>query len=206
MKKLLLIFIFAIAITSKASAFRDTLQIFSIGFTATCEHYANGLGSGTPITSYTCNVNDTIVFKQGIMLPAVNFTVSTTPFLSIPYTAYFQYKIVSADAPSFMVSANFSTTTQTVITVYVNNITTEVAEKTKTKNLTLFPNPTKNTFTIANLKTANISVYNQLGSLVKQQAFENETISVNIADLPQGIYMIEVWTDGKRNVSKLVKE
>jgi len=73
-------------------------------------------------------------------------------------------------------------------------------------NFALYPNPTKNTFTVSDLKTANISVYNQLGSLVKQQAFENETISLSIADLPQGIYMVEVLVDGKRNVSKLVKE
>jgi hypothetical protein len=207
MKKLLLIFIFAIGFTTNASANKDTLAIYSVGFNFSCAHYVNGIGSA-PITTYTCNVNDTIVFAQTNIPFAINFTVSATPFLSISSSTYFQYKVTSADTPSFLVKGYnpLSATTDLILTVYVNNTTTGINEKTKTNNLTLFPNPTKNTFTVANLKTANISVYNQLGSLVKQQAFENENISVNITDLPQGIYMVEVWADGKRSVSKLVKE
>lgn len=203
MKKLLLIFIFAIGITSKAAAFKDTLEFFTVGTTVFCDHFVNGVGTGH-ITTYTCNVNDTIVFVN-IIFTTVNFTVNTTSYPSVLSGGWFQYKVTSADIPSFIVKGSVGTATQTVLTVYVNG-TTGVNEKTKTNNLTVFPNPTKSIFTIADLKTANISVYNQLGSLVKQQAFENENIAVNIADLPQGIYMVEVWADGKKSVSKLVKE
>ncbi|MBK6986390.1 MAG: T9SS type A sorting domain-containing protein [Bacteroidetes bacterium] len=106
---------------------------------------------------------------------------------------------MSTDVPSFIVTVSAFTTTLTALTVYVNNTTTGITEKTKTNNLF-------QKLTVAGLKTANLNVYNQLGSLVKQQAFDNETIALNIADLPQGVYMVEVLTDGKKIVSKLVKE
>lgn len=192
MKKILLIFIFAIGLTSKASAHRDTV-IYNGSTTV----------NNIPTSTMTVNVGDTIVF-QSAMLYSINYLVHTTPFNNI-FNTYFQYKVVGADVPSFTVTATYMTFTQPVITVYVNG-TVGINEKTKTNNLTLFPNPTKNTFTVAGVKTANLSVYNQLGSLVKQQAFENETIALNIADLPQGIYMVEVWADGRRSLSKLVKE
>ena len=96
--------------------------------------------------------------------------------------------------------------TQPEITSLYNGTTVNINTIIKDYSFSIFPNPTKNTFTVAGLKTANISIYNQLGSLVKQQTFENETISVNIADLPQGIYMVEVLAEGKRSLNKLVKE
>ena len=192
MKKLLLIFIFAISLTSNASAHKDTV-IYNGSTTV----------NGIPATTMTVNVGDTIVF-QSAMLYSVNYMVNTTSFPGI-FNTYFQYKVVGTDVPSFTVTATAFSITQTVVTVYVNG-TVGINEKTKNNNLTLFPNPTNSTFTVASIKTANISIYNQLGSLVKQQAFENETIVLNIADLPQGIYMVEVWTDGKRSLSKLVKD
>ena len=195
LKTLFLTLIMAIGFASTASATRDTVQVYIGG------SYVNGVLS----TTLTTNVGDTIVFCSAIGT-SVNYMVNTTSFPGVTMGQYFQYKVVGTDVPSFTVTATAFTTTQTVITVYVNNITTGVAEKAKTNNLTLFPNPTKNTFTVASIKTANISVYNQLGSLVKQQAFENEAISLNITDLPQGVYMVEVWTDGKRSLSRLVKE
>lgn len=198
MKKILLIFIFAIGITTSASAHRDTVT-YQPGTTT-----VNGISLASSSASLSANVGDTIVFQSFIGGP-IDFLVHTTPFNGITAMQYFQYKIVGADVPSFTVTATYMTFTQPVITVYVNG-TVGINEKTKTNNLTLFPNPTNNAFTLANLKTANLSIYNQLGSIVKQQSFENETISVNIADLPQGIYMVEVLADGKRSVSKLVKE
>ena len=193
MKKLLLIFIFAIGLCSTASATRDTVA-YQPGITT-----VNGITTST----MTVNVGDTIVF-QSTTGTTLNYMINTTS-TTMPGFSFFQYKVVGADVPSFTVTATYMTFTQPVVTVYVNG-TVGINEKTKTNTLTLFPNPTNNTFRVAGLKTANISVYNQLGSLVKQQAFENETIALNIADLPQGIYMVEVWTDGKRSLSKLVKE
>ena len=195
LKTLFLTLIMAIGFASTASATKDTIMYNGN------DTYVNGTLSNT----LTTNVGDTIVFYSALSM-SINYMVNTTSFPGIAAMQYFQYKVVGTDVPSFTVTASYFTLTQTVVTVYVNNITTGVAEKAKTNNLTLFPNPTKNTFTVASIKTANISVYNQLGSLVKQQAFENEAISLNITDLPQGVYMVEVWTDGKRSLSRLVKE
>ncbi len=92
------------------------------------------------------------------------------------------------------------------ITGTKNSSSTGIKENSSATNIKLFPNPATNVFTVAGLKTASLNVYNQLGSLVKQQAFANENISLSIADLPQGIYMVEVWADNKRSLSKLIKE
>ncbi len=120
----------------------------------------------------------------------------------------FQYKVLSTDAPNFLVKAFVSanSTTYNLITVYVNNTATGITKQNNLVSYTLFPNPANNVFAISGLKTANISVYNQLGSIVKQQAFENENISLSVVDLPQGVYMVVVWANGKKSVSKLVKE
>ncbi|MBK6986389.1 MAG: hypothetical protein IPH32_17380 [Bacteroidetes bacterium] len=88
MKKLLLISIFAIAITTKASAFRDTLQINNnSGISAYCQHWTNGYPSGVQITTYTCNFKGIVFFGGGS-----RFMVNTTLFQVLSVVSFFNIK------------------------------------------------------------------------------------------------------------------
>ncbi|MCZ2101607.1 MAG: T9SS type A sorting domain-containing protein [Chitinophagales bacterium] len=81
---------------------------------------------------------------------------------------------------------------------------TKLGIKTSTKDehiankLTLYPNPTTNTVTIANLDApAKVDVYNLNGALVS--TYDNVTSEVHIGQLPAGMYIFDI---SNRNVSE----
>lgn len=75
------------------------------------------------------------------------------------------------------------------------------------KNLKVYPNPAKEIVTIKNKASiANIAVFNLLGQKVLNQNAANELVTINVSDLAQGNYIIQVTAvDGKVATVKLVK-
>lgn len=72
---------------------------------------------------------------------------------------------------------------------------------------TLHPNPTTGLVTITgqDLKTA--EVFNTLGQQVATATGEGELFTVDISQLPAGIYFINITnSEGRKCVSKVVKE
>ncbi len=72
-------------------------------------------------------------------------------------------------------------------------------------SVTIFPNPAKNEVRIIdidNRKIREISIYNQLGKQIKN-LLENQN-TINISDLPFGLYIVEVVGEGWRVRKKLI--
>ena len=70
-------------------------------------------------------------------------------------------------------------------------IKTSTNEERITNKLTLYPNPTTNTVTIANLDApAKVDVYNLNGALVS--TYDNVTLEVHIGQLPPGMYIFDI--------------
>jgi hypothetical protein len=87
---------------------------------------------------------------------------------------------------------------------YTLNISENTAgvSKLNSKNINLYPNPTHQSFIIDGAIQAKISIYSLNGDLVKSINNYNGT-SININDLPKGIYFIQVLMDKTTITKKL---
>ncbi|MGB0369057.1 MAG: T9SS type A sorting domain-containing protein, partial [Flavobacteriales bacterium] len=67
--------------------------------------------------------------------------------------------------------------------------------ETQISTVGVYPNPTSDVLRIENLeaKISNVSVFNTTGQLVKE--FTNVSTSVDVSDLPSGVYKIMVATE-----------
>lgn len=102
-------------------------------------------------------------------------------FLKIPYSG--------GKDLSFNMSINAENKTVTV------NTTTGIAHIEKS-NIIIYPVPAQETITIKGLiKKSELKIYSLQGELVKQQMINYE--SINISNLKQGIYFVEILDNGK---------
>ena len=77
----------------------------------------------------------------------------------------------------------------------------------QTPQLRVYPNPAQQTLNIANPthQAITIYVYNNVGAVVRQQN-ANQTITLNIADLPNGLYYTKINTPNGTQVTKIIKQ
>lgn len=86
-------------------------------------------------------------------------------------------------------------------------INTEIDENTFTAFATVNPNPTNGMVTITGLNLRQAEVINTLGQRVAIVHGEGNQLSVNISNLPAGIYFVNVTDEeGRKCVRKVVKE
>ena len=93
--------------------------------------------------------------------------------------------------------------------IYGNQLAPSLAnnEFELTKSISLYPNPTKNTFSLSHF-ASNVTVYNITGQIVKtfKGSFDTNHLYF-IDDLKQGIYLVKITDDNNRQTTiKLVKE
>ena len=79
--------------------------------------------------------------------------------------------------------------------------TTGVAEATADVNL--YPNPTKDSFTIEGENLQQVMVYNALGQLVMNQECQGHNTVVNLGQVESGIYMVKVVTANGESIQKV---
>ncbi|MCZ2100098.1 MAG: T9SS type A sorting domain-containing protein [Chitinophagales bacterium] len=83
-------------------------------------------------------------------------------------------------------------------------LTTSTKDEHITNKLTLYPNPTTNTVTIATLDApAKVEIYDLNGSLV--QSVHNVTSEVNIGNLPSGVYILNIKNNQLNERHKIIK-
>jgi hypothetical protein len=88
---------------------------------------------------------------------------------------------------------------------------TNIDELNTADKISFYPNPVTNQLTI-NLKNQMacdfaVNLYNNNGILVKKLLMKNVgNLEINVSDLKAGLYLIEILNDGKRYVSRLIKE
>ena len=72
---------------------------------------------------------------------------------------------------------------------------------------TLYPNPTKSQVTIRGENLRKAEVVNMLGQQVSKVQGEGETLRIDIANLPAGVYFVNVTDEeGRKCVRKMMKE
>ncbi len=168
--------------------------------------------------------NDTIqiglmLFQNGVWIAGAEFTCTNTvsdwSSFIIPISSY-----TSADSAYIAIAAFYNDTTcgfpygpfgNSVL--YVDNLSfdnliTSISEQSF-KNITfsLFPNPAYNIvnfdFDNTNKVDLTLNIYNVIGTLVKSEILKQNQRQINIGDLGNGIYMVEIkfkeWT-GKQKL------
>ena len=81
----------------------------------------------------------------------------------------------------------------------------QVEENNKIKEISLFPNPTTSHVTIEGQNILCIRLTNSFGQVVMNQSYEStDRETLDLSELPQGVYMVEVITDKERIVKSLV--
>ena len=74
-------------------------------------------------------------------------------------------------------------------------------------HIRVYPNPSKGKILIQNLSnsiTQNISVRNSLGNLVKVFENNNSLISIDLSNLENGIYFIEINSSIGKRIEKII--
>ena len=72
---------------------------------------------------------------------------------------------------------------------------------------TIFPNPSRNNFFITGKDLKQAEVFNALGQRVATVKGQGEQLTVNISNLPEGVYFVNITDgEGRKCVKKVVKE
>lgn len=74
-------------------------------------------------------------------------------------------------------------------------------------SIIVFPNPAVNTVTVQSEKTIEeIKLYNETGQLVQNLKSNNRTVSINLAQVPSGIYIVQVRSEQELRSFKIVRK
>lgn len=124
----------------------------------------------------------------GAEIDGDNFNYEATELIS---GATYVYKAFVGAEPTFGEEVTF-------MTVYDN-----VGELNATSYM-IFPNPVKNTLTIKGDNMNNITVYNSMGQLVRVVKCEGNEVYVDVNDLQDGIYFINILNNnGETTTTKV---
>ncbi|WP_456377875.1 T9SS type A sorting domain-containing protein [Lutibacter sp.] len=80
-----------------------------------------------------------------------------------------------------------------------------VSDNTFETQLSLYPNPVKNSFTVqnnSNYTIENLSIYTILGKLILQT--NNVNAPINVSTLKNGVYLVKITSDSKTAIQKIV--
>ena len=84
---------------------------------------------------------------------------------------------------------------------------TSIAENDLEKEFEVYPNPTNEQFTISGTNLKQAKVINTLGQCVATAKGEGERLTVDISNLPAGVYFVNITDgEGRKCVKKVVKE
>ncbi len=78
---------------------------------------------------------------------------------------------------------------------------------TGNNSISIYPNPTKNIFSVSGLKNSDeIEITNALGQLIYTAKTENEILEVDLSNSKSGLYFIKLITENGSVIKKIVKE
>jgi hypothetical protein len=73
-------------------------------------------------------------------------------------------------------------------------------------NIKIYPNPANNIVHIESaVNIGEVRIYDNMGRLVKEDFVVNKTASIQLSDLPKGLYILELFVDGEGHYYKLIK-
>ena len=89
------------------------------------------------------------------------------------------------------------------------NIVTEIAKPAEVSgvNVVVYPNPTTSNINIANLNlNSTVKIFNMTGQQVFNGKADSEVMTVDMSRYSNGIYMLQVVSNGKSQKSKIIKK
>jgi hypothetical protein len=150
----------------------------------------------------------------GILIPSGTEYVYPDENTMYSFTPYDNYEIdeviidgithATAKANGYYTFSNV-TKNHTIAVTFKTSSSNEIKDIITFQNIYIFPNPVKNEIFIkSELLIGKVEIYTLTGTLLKQEKNFIEKISVSA--LPQGIYLLKVYTDKGVSVNKIVKE
>ena len=124
--------------------------------------------------------HDALTFREGIF--PNNFPIGYLDYYDCENNLLCEYK----DGEQVFENPEYNT-------CYIDE--TSVQEQGQ-QQITIYPNPAKETMLIEGAKVAEVQVYNTLGQLVKTLRDANE---IPVTDLPQGVYLLRITDAEGRN-------
>ncbi|MBQ6730156.1 MAG: T9SS type A sorting domain-containing protein [Bacteroidales bacterium] len=124
--------------------------------------------------------HDALTFREGIF--PNNFPIGYLDYYDCENNLLCEYK----DGEQVFENPEYST-------CYIDE--TSVQEQ-DLQQITIYPNPAKETMLIEGAKASEVQLYNALGQLVKTVQGTNE---IPVADLPQGVYLVRI-RDGEGRI------
>ena len=82
--------------------------------------------------------------------------------------------------------------------------TTSIGEDTE-KSLSLYPNPTENSFTIEAEGLQQVRVFNVMGQIVTSLTTQEDSVTIDLSAQPKGCYFVETTTTQGRSTTKVVR-
>ncbi|HYF69203.1 MAG TPA: T9SS type A sorting domain-containing protein, partial [Ohtaekwangia sp.] len=157
------------------------------------------------INALTLSINDvdvtdidsefsTLTFE---VLPGTNYTVKENAIQVVPnFTGELQVSIRVGDGSAW----------SEVYPVIVNVKLVTALEHSFNRNLTLYPNPARTTFYLANITgKANIQMYSAHGSAVNiEPSSEGGLVIINVSHLVEGPYILRIQTNGGTTWRKVI--
>jgi hypothetical protein len=163
-------------------------------------YFAVNMTSGVPPFSYYWEWGDGT--HDTIALPS--HTYSNAGFYTICLTITDSVGCTNIYCDSFYLLKNTNTM------VYVNVIPqTGITESSINKSFLIYPNPASVYLTLRfaqNISKAEIKIYNLLGELKSTSRKSSTESNINISDLSNGVYIIEVTTERNIMRQKFIKQ
>ena len=190
-------------------------------------HFASGLCAGTYTVTVTDSVHATTTATAIIHPPALPIITANGVILSTIFaaTSFQWYKNDTLIAGS--TTSNYTVTTNGNYTVVVSNgschdtssvfifHTIGISESVMDNSVSVYPNPVNNQITIQFMTSikpnGSIEIKNELGQRVKTIGSKQMTINknemiVNVADLPNGVYFIQIQNQNNTINKKFIKQ
>ena len=107
---------------------------------------------------------------------------------------------------TFYVEASTCTTSIAKANIVLKIDYCDGIKENSSEGILVYPNPAHDTFFISNAGSSKFCVYNTTGQLVLSGIIEQEKGSVDISQLPTGLFLLELKNDSGVQVARLLKE
>ncbi|WP_269222382.1 endonuclease [Flavobacterium sp. IMCC34518] len=163
----------------------------------------------TAATELTFNGNDAVgLFKNGVLIDVIGTFNGGTANFAADVTLR-RKSTVTSPSTTFNLSTQWDSFTTDTCTNLGSKISTKVTKEeivTEADGIALYPNPSNGEFTVSytnSNKTYTIEIFSMLG----QTVYSKENIkqsSVQISNLPKGIYLVKITDDSKTTNKKII--
>ena len=114
---------------------------------------------------------------------------------------YYQVKSFYQDIDCYSAPFKSMYNDEYFVKYYYSAEHTSVIENTS--NINLYPNPTKDSFTVEGVNLERVMVYNALGQMVYNQECQGNSAVINLGNVETGIYMVKIFTANGESIQKV---